>query len=350
MTKTTTNSRSQRQPRELAPAKLDSAQLVKWEDRRGNALAISLQEARLQFCATATDAEVLFFLHQAAALRANPYLRDIHLVKYATNAPAAPVVGINYMQSVAREDPLYRGLRTGLVDREGNALKYVVGTEKPDLLGGAWCDVWIHGFAEPVHVEVAVKEFDKGQATWKTMKAHMIEKCAKAKGLRAAGITNVRGLSIPEELPGSTITSEDLPTEPISQPEEEEFQGETVEVTPEEAEQPEQEAAEEEAGPPDPHEDLRVALKAELIRCFTAPGEDTTDWPAARRWVQHSYGTQTEHLRDLEEGQLRDGLRRLEKEQSGALAGWQKAGSHPRPEAEANTAAGDANGQRQIWD
>lgn len=207
--------------RQLAPARLDPAQLVRWEDSRGNALAVTLKEARLQFCPQATDSEVLFFLRQCAAIRANPYLRELHLVKYDNSAPAVPVLGIDLATERAHDHPRYRGYRTGLIDNDGKATTKVAVVAQGDaekqaaFLGGAWCDVYMAGLPHPIHVEVALKSYIKrtrdGRITrfWADLMPDMIEKVSIMQGLRRAGVA--KGY-IPEELGGR---SEELPQEAL---------------------------------------------------------------------------------------------------------------------------------------
>jgi len=322
MTGTTqTNNRHKR--RELQVEKLDDRALVEWRDMEGSELALTVVTARQLFCPKATDSEVLAFLNQAAHMRANPYLKEIHLVKYADNAPAQPVVGIGYILSRASRDPRYEGKRAGLLNRQGVEVP-VVGTAAADV-GGAWCEVYVRGFKYPVRVEVDIDEYDKHQALWKTYRKSMILKVAKAQAHREA-FPGQFPAYIPEEVGDGTQSSEDL--EPIVEAEGREIHEAEQEAAAEEtqeaaepepeappAETPEQAPAQEPPGEPDQaalHDELRAKMKAAFAG----------DNHAGQRWLKHHYGSGISRIGQLRASQAADALAGLESLKDGALKGW----------------------------
>ncbi|MGR3742139.1 phage recombination protein Bet [Companilactobacillus sp. DQM5] len=147
-----------------------------------------------------TNEEIVNFMQLARFQRLNPFLNEIYLIKFGSQ-PAQMVVSKEAFMKRAENNSHYRGLRAGiLVDRNGE-IKQLQGAVKlkDDTLIGAWADVDRDDRNYPAHVEVALDEFSKSQATWKQMPQNMIRKTAIVNALREA---------FPESL-GSMYTEDD---------------------------------------------------------------------------------------------------------------------------------------------
>ncbi len=153
-----------------------------------------------------TDQEVVLFMKTCQAQKLNPFAQgEVYLIKFG-NDPAQMVVGKDAYTRRAEENPLYLGYKSGIVVLRGNEVIQKEGTclyPGEELLGG-WCRVNRLREAskekEEVFKEVSLKEYDKGQANWKTKPCMMIEKVAVSQALRAAFPKDYEGLYVAEEV------------------------------------------------------------------------------------------------------------------------------------------------------
>ncbi len=153
-----------------------------------------------------TDQEVVLFMKTCQAQKLNPFAQgEVYLIKFG-NDPAQMVVGKDAYTRRAEENPLYLGYKSGIVVLRGNEVIQKEGTclyPGEELLGG-WCRVNRLREAskekEEVFKEVSLKEYDKGQANWKTKPCTMIEKVAVSQALRAAFPKDYEGLYVAEEV------------------------------------------------------------------------------------------------------------------------------------------------------
>ena len=134
--------------------------------------------------ATPTQAQAFVLFCQSADL--NPWLKEVHLVFYG-DQPAI-VVGIDGVIKKAAESPEYKYFDSGVICQAGEQAHFRSGSFMlpGDKLIGAWCNVHIKGKAAPMEIRINLEEWSKGQANWKSMPAHMIEKSAIKLGLRRA--------------------------------------------------------------------------------------------------------------------------------------------------------------------
>lgn len=145
-------------------------------------------------CPNATDQELFMAASIAKSYGLNPFKREVHIIKYG-NAPAQVVVGY--------EVYLKRAERTGKMDG------WKVWTS-PDG-SKAFCTIRRKDQSTPFEWEVDRKEFDKGQANWKSMPNFMLKKVCIAQAFRICFPDEMGGLPyLPEEISGSS--SEALPT------------------------------------------------------------------------------------------------------------------------------------------
>lgn len=152
-----------------------------------------------------TDQEVVLFMKTCQAQKLNPFAQgEAYLIKFG-NDPAQMVVGKDAYMRRAEENPAYRGHKSGIVVLRGDQVIQKEGTclyPGETLLGG-WCRVRrvrTGSDGEEVFKEVALKEYDKGQANWKTKPGTMIEKVAVSQALRAAFPTDYEGMYTAEEV------------------------------------------------------------------------------------------------------------------------------------------------------
>jgi phage recombination protein Bet len=185
---------NQQRPRTLQTVQQDAGAIVKWEDTHGQTLALEVKDIQTQLCAKATASEAMLFLRVASNLRANPFLQEVFLVKYADNAPAAIVVGMPFFLARAAANPNYDGYEAGILNLEGQPISTIIAVAegKDANVGGAWCKVYVKGRRVPVLVEVKLSEYLKrrndgsAQSLWKSNPVTMIEKVAISQAHRRA--------------------------------------------------------------------------------------------------------------------------------------------------------------------
>lgn len=151
-----------------------------------------------------TDQEVILFMKTCQAQKLNPFAQgEAYLIKFGSD-PAQMVVGVGAYMRRAEENPAYRGHKAGIVVLRGDQVIQKEGTclyPGESLLGG-WCRVRRarSGSEEEIFKEVSLKEYDKGQANWKTKPCTMIEKVAVSQALRAAFPKDYEGMYVAEEV------------------------------------------------------------------------------------------------------------------------------------------------------
>ena len=152
-----------------------------------------------------TDQEVILFMKTCQAQKLNPFAQgEAYLIKFG-NDTAQMVVGKDAYMRRAEENPSYRGHKSGIVVLRGEQVIQKEGTclyPGETLLGG-WCRVHrtrTGGSEEEIFKEVSLKEYDKGQANWKTKPCTMIEKVAVSQALRSAFPKDYEGMYVAEEV------------------------------------------------------------------------------------------------------------------------------------------------------
>ena len=142
--------------------------------------SLTFKDVKEFICPKATNQEAEFFVRYAMALRLDPFLGQIHLVKYA-NQPAYIVIDVYEYIKPATLQKNYDGFKAGLIlkvdgkieEREGEF--YIT---KSETLLGAWCQCFRKDVSNIPIVKLALELWDKKQATWRTNPAHMIYKTA----------------------------------------------------------------------------------------------------------------------------------------------------------------------------
>jgi len=145
-----------------------------------------------------SEAEVVTFLRVCQSMGANPFLGDIHLVKYSQGAPASTVTGKDYFTKTARS--LGGSWTAGIIIQRGDEIVLEQGEFKlkTDTLLGGWAEV--HTKDGGVFTsKVSLEEYSSNQSTWSKMPHTMIRKVALVHSLREA---------YPERLGGAYDSSE----------------------------------------------------------------------------------------------------------------------------------------------
>lgn len=161
-----------------------------------------------------TDAEVKMFVELCKAQRLNPFLREAYLVKFGNNQ-AQIIVGKDVFLKRAKSNPKFRGFTAGIiVQTEKGAYQNRPGTfyTPGEKIVGGFCKVAIEGWEFPLEHTVAMSEFSRGTATWKSMPAVMIRKVALVQALREAFPDDFEAMYSEEEMP---VDDEALNREPV---------------------------------------------------------------------------------------------------------------------------------------
>src|SRR3990167_6002306 len=148
------------------------------------AVKITREDIRKHFCALATDQEVAMGLAIVKSLNLNPFLREVHFVKYDVKSKMSIIVGYEvYIKRAERPGKLY-GWSAGINTAENYS----------------WVKIWRKDWKEPFEWQVNLGEFNKKQSTWNQIPSFMGRKVAIAQGFR---------LCFPDELGGMPYTQEE---------------------------------------------------------------------------------------------------------------------------------------------
>ena len=150
--------------------------------------------------------ETVLFLNKCKQYGADPFLNDLHMIKYSAKATAAIVTGVGFFQKRAAANPNFQGyVPTVWLTKEME-----------------WVDVWIpsvHG-KNPLACKVGCRmkgwpdvqtfvvnweENFKNSNPWKTMGSRMLEKNGIVGLLRSVLPSELGGLYISEEINGEEI-------------------------------------------------------------------------------------------------------------------------------------------------
>ena len=138
-----------------------------------------------------TEQEMVFFLKQCEAMRLNPFLKEIYLVKYGSQ-PAAFVTGKEAFLKRAKRDPGYRGHVV------------VVKGSIPEMTATA--EVHVEGYAVPISVTVEYEEYvarkrdGSPNSMWSNKPKTMLRKVALVQALREAFPDALSGMYAEEEI------------------------------------------------------------------------------------------------------------------------------------------------------
>jgi len=156
-----------------------------------------------------TDQEAAVFIAKCKALKLNPFLGEIYLIKYSDDEPASSIVSKDFFAKRAIKNPLCKGFKAGiivqrsdgqLIEREGSLV-----LPNEQIVGG-WAEVYRKDWAAPYKNTVSFAEYCKyrkdGRPTssWARIPATMIKKVALAQALRDTFPEEYAGIYSPEEI------------------------------------------------------------------------------------------------------------------------------------------------------
>lgn len=191
-----------------APKQSNYGEIVVYKSGNTELTLTAQQVKQLAKNPAVTNEEVAYFMQLCVTQGLNPFIKEIHLVKYGSD-PAEALVSYHALLRKANEIPTYAGMQNGIVVQ--NAKGEVIRREgaislKGETLLGGWARIFNAKLKVPTFVEVAFEEragyTRDGQLTkfWKKMPAGQIEKCAIALGLRRAYPEHFMGMYIEEEM------------------------------------------------------------------------------------------------------------------------------------------------------
>ena len=175
-----------------------------------NGKSITMKPAdipRLLKCEKATIAECVLFLRQCQQYGADPFMRDMYIIKYG-NKDAAIVTGVGFFQKKAQCNPKFEGFCS--TEWLSAKAKKWVQCWIPSLHGATplGCRVSCHvkGYREKQTFTVNWEENKKDTNVWRSMPSRMIEKVAMVGLLRQTFPADFAGLYIQEEIDGNIDT------------------------------------------------------------------------------------------------------------------------------------------------
>lgn len=157
--------------------------------------------------------ELVMFINTCKMQRLNPLSNgEVYLIKYSKEEPAQLVVGKDAYSKRAFLNPNYIGKKDGIVVLRGNDVIKKEGCclYPTETLIGGWCRVFYvrNGKERESYKEVALSEYNKGMANWKSKPATMINKVAMAQCLRDAFPADFEGVYSEDELVASGVMQE----------------------------------------------------------------------------------------------------------------------------------------------
>ena len=150
-----------------------------------------------------TDQEAYVFLRICKARGLNPFVGEVHLIKYKEGEPASIVVGKDAFTKRAEEHPAFDGFEAGIIvrDKDGKIEHREGSAVYPDeTLVGGWAKVQRKDRSIPFYNEVTLSEYTQYkkngevQRFWREKPATMIRKVALVQSLREAFPSDLGGL------------------------------------------------------------------------------------------------------------------------------------------------------------
>lgn len=193
-----------------------------------------------------SEQEIVMFINLCKFAGLNPWLREAYCIKYGSE-PATMVVGKGAFEKRADANPLYDGLKAGIItlDEETGVQTYREGSFylPGEAIVGGWAEVFRKDRSHSSRVEVPFDEYvgRKSDGTingqWAKKPATMIRKVAVVQALREAFPGAFTGMYDAAEMPN--VNEDDLVEGTIVQPAAQQQSASSAPVQqPEEAELP----------------------------------------------------------------------------------------------------------------
>lgn len=144
---------------------------------------ITAEDIKNYFCPLATEKEVFMALGVIKSCNLNPHKKEVHLVKYSQKDKLSIIVGYEVYLKRA--------------ERSGKLSGWEAGTSEDGTK--AWVKIWRRDWDRPFYWDVVLSEFNKGHATWKTIKSFMGKKVAIAQGFRLCFSIELDGMPYTKE-------------------------------------------------------------------------------------------------------------------------------------------------------
>ena len=169
-----------------------------------------------------SDQELVFFMNTCKMRGLNPLVNgEVYLIKYSKDDPAQMVIGKDAYLRRAFGNPDYLYKNDGITVLRGNEVLQKEGCclYPGETLIGGWCRVFYKrdGKERTAFKEVALNEYNKGMANWKSKPSLMINKVAVSQCIREAFPKDYEGVYSEDEMVASGAVPADfkgVPTEP----------------------------------------------------------------------------------------------------------------------------------------
>lgn len=210
-----------------APAARQNNGVVEYES---NGIRIELSPATIknyliQGGGVPTDQELMMALGICRAQELNPFIREVHFIKYGSQ-PLAVVIGKDAYLKRAQKDPNFDGFQAGIIILNGDG--EVVEREGAfylkdrEMLVGGWATVYRKNQRIPIKKTVALDEYigrkkdGSVNSQWATKAATMIQKVATVQAIRDAFPNSIGGLYAQEEM--AEVSGLSLDETPVQMP------------------------------------------------------------------------------------------------------------------------------------
>ncbi len=176
--------------------------VIVWQERK---ITVSFNDVKKYICPKATEQEIVIFLRTCQSLGLNPWIREVYLVKYKEDEPAALIIATEAYLKAAESCSEFDGHEAGIILKDATGKlefregSFITDGEENKLAGG-WAKVYRKDRARPFYAAVNIKECQKytkmGTPTrfWREMPATMVRKVAMSRALREAFPTRLGGL------------------------------------------------------------------------------------------------------------------------------------------------------------
>ena len=195
------------------------------EKKPERAVTITCEDVRKYLCPRASDPEISLFLKVCQTEGLNPFAREIYLVKYSDDEPAAIIIAIDAFLKAAETCDHYVGHEAGIVLRQEDGVEFREGTfmldDEKDRLMGGWAKVYRKDRDKPFYSSVNISEYRrftrKGEPTrfWREMPATMIRNVALRHALKEAFPSRFSGLYCTAEF--EPAPDEEIINQPLKQ-------------------------------------------------------------------------------------------------------------------------------------
>lgn len=156
---------------------------------------LNIKIVRMLASGEINDPEALMFMRFCRQYGLDPYLKEVFLIKFASDRPAEPTIAAHTQLQNADRQPEYKGFHCGWIVSDNNKGHVLVpqgeGYDVEFTPVGAWCKVFRKDRETPVN-EVLISEAQRHKGSgglmhmWKTKPLTMCMKCVRGMAHRLA--------------------------------------------------------------------------------------------------------------------------------------------------------------------